>query len=140
MGDSLSSPGGFLGGFLLAGIFLPIAVSFVADGAVLYFRGRGPTRLLFSTAVTIVILGLYSVAWQNTMYSGDAVALSQTIGLILWFSIPAAALGLGVRLLALRLNPATKTMDEQAIAVRKARHAARVQSKDVTRAHGVRHA
>lgn len=140
MGDSLSSPGGFLGGFLLAGIFLPIAVSFVADGAVLYFRGRGPLRLLFSTVVTVLILGLYSVAWQNTMYSGDAIALSQTIGLILWFSIPAAAVGLAVRMLALYLNPATRALDERAIATRKARHAARAESKDGARGRRVRHA
>jgi len=140
MGDSLSSPGGFLGGFLLAGIFLPLAVSFLADGAVLYFRGRGLMRLLSATVVTVLILGLYSVAWQNTMYTGDAVALQGSVGLILWFSIPAAALGFAVRMLALFLNPSSKAQDQDAIAKRKARHAQRVASRSVTRARGVRHA
>ena len=138
--DQLSSPGGFLGGFLLAGIFLPIVVSFLADGAVLYFRGRGLMRLLSATVVTVIILGLYSVAWQNTMYAGDAVALQGSIGLILWFSIPAAALGFGVRMLALFLNPSSKAQDQDAIEKRKARHALRVASRSGARAHGVRHA
>lgn len=140
MGDSLTSPGGFLGGFLLAGIFLPIAVSFLADGAVLYFRGRGLMRLLSATVVTLLILGLYSVAWQNTMYSGDAIAMQGTIGLILWFSIPAAALGFVVRMLALFLNPSSKAQDRDAIHKRKVRHAQRVSTRSVTRTHGVRHA
>jgi hypothetical protein len=125
MGDSLSSPGGFLGGFLLAGIFLPLAVSFLADGVVMYFRGRGLMRLLSTTVVTLLIIGSYSLAWQNTIISGDAAAMQQTIGLILWFSIPAAAVGFGVRMLALFLNPATKQLDHDAIAKRKARHALR---------------
>ena len=135
MGDSLSSPGGFLGGFLLAGIFLPIVASFLVDGAVLYFRGRGLMRFLSATVLTIVIVGLYSVAWQNTMYSGDAVAMQQSIGLILWFSIPAAALGFGVRMLALFLNPSSRAQDRDAIAKRKARHALRVASRSVSQVH-----
>jgi hypothetical protein len=138
--DQLSSPGGYLGGFLLAGIFLPIVVSFLADGAVLYFRGRGLMRLLSATVLTIAIIGLYSVAWQNTMYSGDAVAMQGSIGLILWFSIPAAALGFGVRMLALFLNPTSKAQDLDAIEKRKARHSARVASRSVARVRGVRHA
>jgi hypothetical protein len=140
MGDQLSSPGGFLGGFLLAGIFLPIVVSFLADGAVLFFRGRGPMRLLSATALTVIILGLYSVAWQNTVYSGDSLAMEGSIGLILWFSIPAAALGFGVRMLALFLNPTSKAQDLDAIRTRRSRHAHRVTSRRVARAHGVRHA
>jgi hypothetical protein len=142
MGDSLSSPGGFLGGFLLAGIFLPITISFLADGAVLYFRGRGLVRLLSATVLTIAIIGLYSVAWQNTMYSGDVVAMTQTIGLILWFSIPAAALGFGVRMLALFLNPTSKAQDQEAIEKRKARHSARTSARTSARglAHEVGHA
>jgi hypothetical protein len=139
MGD-LSSAGGFLGGFLLAGIFLPITVSFVVDGAVLYFRGRGLARLVLATALSITIIGLFSVAWQNAMYEGDLVAMEGTIGLILWFSIPAAALGIGVRMLALFLNPTSKAQDQAAIASRRARHALRVQSRSVARTHGVRHA
>jgi hypothetical protein len=140
MGDQLSSPGGFLGGFLLAGIFLPIAISFLADGAVLYFRGRGLVRLLSAGVVTILIIGLYSVAWQNTLITGDAVAMAQTIGLILWFSVPAAALGFGVRMLALFLNPSTKAQDLDAIRKRRARHAHRLASRDMARTQGVRHA
>ena len=138
--DPLSSPGGFLGGFLLAGIFLPITASFVVDGAVLYFRGRGVARLLLAAALSLAIVGLYSVAWQNVMYQGDVIAMEGTIGLILWFSIPAAALGFGVRMIALFLNPATKAQDRDAIAKRKARHALRAQSRGVQRAHGVKHA
>ena len=136
----LSSPGGFLGGFVLAGIFLPIVVSFLADGAVLYFRGRGLTRLLTATALTIIIVGLYSVAWQNTMYAGEAIAMQESIGLILWFSIPAAALGFGVRMLALFLNPTTKAQDRDAIEKRRARHAQRAAARSVARARDVRHA
>jgi len=138
--DPLSSPGGFLGGFLLAGIFLPITVSFVVDGAVLYFRGRGLTRLVLAASLSIAMVGLYSVAWQNVMYQGDVIAMEGTIGLILWFSIPAAALGFGVRMLALFLNPSTKAQDRDAIAKRKARHAQRAQSRRQAQAHGVRHA
>ena len=133
--DPLSSPGGFLGGFLLAGIFLPITASFIVDGAVLYFRGRGVARLLLAAALSLAIVGLYSVAWQNVMYQGDVIAMEGTIGLILWFSIPAAALGFGVRMLALFLNPTTKAQDRDAIEKRKARHALRVQSRGAQRAH-----
>jgi hypothetical protein len=133
MGDSLSSPGGFLGGFLLAGIFLPLAVSFLADGVVMYFRGRGLMRLLSTTVVTLLIIGSYSLAWQNTILSGDTAAMQQTIGLILWFSIPAAAIGFGVRMLALFLNPTTKQLDRDAIAKRKARHAVREQTRGAVR-------
>jgi hypothetical protein len=140
MVDSLTSPGGYLGGFLLAGILLPIVVSFVADGAVMLFRGRGPTRLLLSAALTIIIIGLYSVAWQNTLYSGDAPAMAGSIGLIWWFSIPAAVLGFGVRMLALFLNPSSKALDEASIEKRKARHAQRNASRSVARSHGVKHA
>src|SRR5476649_589051 len=136
--DPLSSPGGFLGGFLLAGIFLPITVSFVVDGAVLYFRGRGLTRLVLAAALSIAMVGLYSVAWQNVMYQGVVIAMEGTIGLILWFSIPAAALGFGVRMLALFLNPSSKAQDQEAIEKRKARHSARVSSREL--AHGVGHA
>jgi hypothetical protein len=137
---SMSSPGGYLGGFLLAGIFLPIVVSFLADGAVFYFRGRGPSRLLMAAALTIVIVGLYSVAWENTMYSGDASAMQGSIGLILWFSIPAAALGFGLRMLALFLNPTSKAQDQEAIRRRRERQAHRLASRSGARAHDVRHA
>jgi hypothetical protein len=140
MGDQLSSPGGFLGGFMLAGIFLPIAISFLADGAVLYFRGRGMVRLVGAAIVTLLIIALYSVAWQNTMELGDGPALQGSIGLILWFSIPAAVLGFAVRMLALFLNPSSKAQDQDAIAKRKARHALRIQSRDVARSHGIKHA
>jgi hypothetical protein len=136
----LSSPGGYLGGFVLAGILLPIVVSFLADGAIFYFRGRGLSRLLLATLLAATIIGLYSVAWQNTMYSGDAIAMEGSIGLILWFSIPAAALGFGVRMLALFLNPTTKAEDQEAIRKRKAKHAHRAASRSVAREHGVRHA
>lgn len=128
--DPLSTPGGFLGGFLLGGIFLPITLSFLADGAVLYFRGRGPTRLLVSGTISLAIIGLYSVAWQNAVYAGAVDQMSGAIGLILWFSIPAAALGFAVRMLALFLNPATKAIDQQAIARRAIRAAARGQALD----------
>jgi hypothetical protein len=135
MGDQLSSPGGFLGGFILAGIFLPIAVSFLADGTVMYFRGRGLMRIVSAAVVTLLIVALYSVVWENALATGDAIAMGQTIGLILWFSIPAAALGFGVRMLAMFLNPSSKAQDQDAIAKRKARHAMRIQSRDVARAH-----
>jgi hypothetical protein len=120
--------GGFLGGFLLAGIFLPIAVSFVVDGAVVFFRGRGPTRLLVSAVVVLAIIGLYPVALANATDVGAAAQMTGAVGLILWFSIPAAALGLGIRMLALLLNPTSKSIDQAAKAKRSARHAARAQS------------
>jgi hypothetical protein len=131
--DQLTAPGGFLGGFMLAGIMLPIALSFLVDGAVLYFRGRGPLRLLLTAVLVLTIMGLYSVAWQNAINTDQAQQLAGMIGLILWFSIPAALLGLGVRMTALLLNPATKAIDKAAIAKREERHAARV----ATRQHGV---
>jgi hypothetical protein len=123
--DQFTAPGGFLGGFVLAGILLPIAVSFVIDGAVLYFRGRGPLRLATTSSLTLAIIGLYSVAWQNAMYAGLTEQLAGSITLILWFSIPAAVLGLAVRMLALVLNPTSKSIDKAAIAKREARHLAR---------------
>jgi hypothetical protein len=131
--DQLTAPGGFLGGFVLAGIMLPIALSFVVDGAVLYFRGRGPLRLLFTAAVTLAVMGLYSVAWQNAIDTGQAQQLSGMIGLILWFSIPAAVIGLGVRMVAIIVNPTSKAIDKAAIEKRAERHAARVASRH----HGV---
>jgi hypothetical protein len=131
--DQLTAPGVSLGGFLLAGIMLPIALSFVVDGAVLYFRGRGPLRLLLTGALTLVIMGLYSVAWQNAIDYGGAQQLSGMIGLILWFSIPAALIGLGVRMVALVVNPTSKAIDKAAIEKRAERHAARV----AARRHGV---
>jgi hypothetical protein len=123
--DQLMAPGGFLGGFVLAGIMLPIALSFVVDGAVLLIRGRGALRLLSTAALTLVIVGLYSVAWQNAVYTGASVQLAGMIGLILWFSIPAALIGLGIRMAALVLNPESNAIDKQAIAKREARHSAR---------------
>ena len=123
--DQFTAPGGFLGGFVLAGILLPIATSFVIDGAVLYFRGRGPLRLLTTSSLTLAIIGLYSVAWQNATYAGLTEQLEGSITLILWFSIPAAVLGLAVRMLALVLNPTSKSIDRAAIAKREARHLAR---------------
>jgi hypothetical protein len=123
--DQLLAPGGILGGFLLAGIMLPIALSFVVDGAVLYFRGRGPLRILLTAALALAIMGLYSVAWQNAIETGQAQQLAGMVGLILWFSIPAALIGLGVRITALMVNPATKAVDKAAIQKREERHAAR---------------
>jgi hypothetical protein len=123
--DSSLTLGGFLGGFLLAGIFLPIAVSFVVDGAVVFFRGRGPTRLLVSAAVVLAILGLYPVALANATDVGAATQMTGAVGLLLWFSIPAAALGLAIRMVALFLNPTSKSIDAAAKAKRSARHAAR---------------
>jgi hypothetical protein len=132
MGE-LTAPGGFLGGFMLAGIMLPIALSFVVDGAVLYFRGRGPTRLLLTALVALAIMGLYSVAWQNAIDTDQAQPLAGMIGLILWFSIPAALLGLAVRMIALVVNPASKAIDKAAIDKREERHAVRA----AARQHGM---
>ena len=132
--DQLSaSPGGYLGGFILAGILLPIAVSFVLDGIVMYFRGRGPTRLFTTAALTLLLVGIFSVVWQTVIFAGDAIELSGAIGMILWFSIPAAALGFGVRMLALFLNPTTKAADLEAIEQRKARHEARIEASVAAR-------
>lgn len=136
--DPLLTPGGFLGGFLLAGIFLPITLSFVADGVVMYFRGRGPVRLFMSAGVAIAMLGLYSIAWSNAAAQGSTTQLEGAIGLILWFSIPAAALGFGVRMAALFLNPATKSQDQEAIAKRASRHSAREQARAASQPHPAR--
>jgi hypothetical protein len=127
--DQVLSPGGFLGGFLLLGILLPITLSFVCDGIVFYFRGRGPIRLVMSVITAIAIVGLYSVAWQNALDAGEVEQMLGAVGLILCFSIPAAALGFGVRMLAIYLNPTTKLLDREAIAERAARHAERVAAR-----------
>jgi hypothetical protein len=129
-----ASPGGYLGGFVLAGIILPIAVSFVLDGIVMYFRGRGPLRLLMTAALTIILIGLFTVLWENAISANVATQLAGAISMILWFSIPAAVLGFGVRMLALFLNPATKALDHAAIEQRKARHEARVAARAQSRA------
>jgi hypothetical protein len=142
--DPLTSPGGYLGAFVLAGILLPIAVSFVLDGVVMYFRGRGIFRLAATASLTIALVGLYTVVAQNAFAAGEGVALSGALGAILWVSIPAAALGFGVRMIALFLNPTTRAVDQAAIEQRKARHSARTAARTVvatTQAHGVtRHA
>lgn len=123
--DSSLTLGGFIGGFVLAGILLPIAVSFLIDGAVVFFRGRGPTRLVLSAAVVIAMVSLYPIALQNADYSGSSTQLAGAVGLILWFSIPAAAIGLAVRMMALVLNPHSKAIDQAAIERRAGRHADR---------------
>jgi hypothetical protein len=134
MGDQLSaSPGGYLGGFILAGILLPVAVSFVLDGIVLYLRGRGPVRLFLTAALTLILVGVFSIIWQTVLFAGSATQLSGAIEMILWFSIPAAALGFGVRMLALFLNPTTKAADQLAIEQRKARHDERVAAREAAR-------
>lgn len=138
--DPFSTPGGFLGGFLLAGIFLPITLSFVVDGVVLYFRGRGPARLLVSGAVAIAIIGLYMVALQNAQYADAVGQMTGAIGLILWFSIPASALGFGVRMAALFLNPATKAIDQENIARRANRRAAHARTRAHAHVEVTRHA
>jgi hypothetical protein len=137
----LSSLGGFLGGFLLGGILLPICVSFIADGVVMYFRGRGPFRMIATTALTAAFVGLYLMAASNALVTNEYQQLSSSIGLILWFSIPAAAIGFGVRMLAMFLNPASKALDQKVIQERKARHAARHSSaRPAASAADVRHA
>jgi hypothetical protein len=130
--DSSLTLGGFLGGFLLAGILLPIAVSFVVDGAVVFFRGRGPTRLIVSAMVIVAIIALYPVALQNADDAGAAAQMQGAIGLILWFSIPAAVVGLAIRMMALLLNPHSKSIDQAAIVRREARHAAHASSRRQT--------
>jgi hypothetical protein len=127
--DQVLSPGGFLGGFLLVGILLPITLSFVADGIVLFFRGRGPIRLVMSVITAVAIIALYSLAWQNALNEGTVEQMNGAIGLILWFSIPAAALGFGVRMAAIFLNPMTKLLDRRAIEDRAARHADRLAAR-----------
>lgn len=126
--DQLLSPGGYLGGFLLLGILLPITLSFVADGVVLYFRGRGPMRLVMSFATALAFIGLYTIAWQNALNEGTLQQMLGAIGLILCFSIPAAALGFGVRMVAIFLNPMSKLQDRRAREERAARHAERMAS------------
>ncbi|HEX4059327.1 MAG TPA: hypothetical protein VHX87_13545 [Galbitalea sp.] len=135
--DQVLSPGGFLGGFLLLGILLPITLSFVADGIVFYFRGRGPTRLVLSVVTAVAIIALYSLAWQNALDAGEVEQMLGAIGLILCFSIPASALGFGVRMVAIFLNPTTKLLDREAIEERAARHAEHVAAR---RAALTRHA
>jgi hypothetical protein len=125
MGQLSSSPGGYLGGFILAGILLPIAVSFVLDGIVMYFRGRGPFRLIATAALTIILLLVFTMVWQTVIFANDTTELTGAISMILWFSIPAALLGFAVRMLALFLNPTTKAVDRQAIEQRAARAAER---------------
>jgi hypothetical protein len=123
--DQFTAPGGYLGAFVLAGILLPISISFVVDGVVMYFRGRGIFRLITTAALTIALVGLYTVVAQNAFAAGEGVTLTGAIDAILWVSIPAAALGFGVRMLALFLNPTTKAADREAIEQRRARHSAR---------------
>jgi hypothetical protein len=130
--DSLSL-GGYLGGFLIAGILLPLSVSFILDGVVMYFRGRGPFRLFVTSALTLALVGLYVLACQNALLAGSYDQMASSIGLILWFSVGACALGFAVRMLALFLNPTTKSMDQAAIENRQARreahHSARAEAK-----------
>jgi hypothetical protein len=125
--DTISAPGGFLGEFVLTGILLPIVASFILDGIVLFLRGRSLKVFLLAAVLTAAIVGLASLAWQN----GVATSNSSTISLpdnmngatqlVLLFSIPAALLGFGLRMLALFLNPATKAADLALIAERQAK-------------------
>ena len=125
--DPISAPGGFLGGFVLEGILLPVVASFVLDGIVLWFRGRSPRVLLIATSLTLVILALNAVAWQNGVggLSDSQLAISANmtgaVGLILLISVPAALLGFGVRMMDLFLNPNTRELDRQAIVIRRER-------------------
>ena len=123
--DPLSAPGGFLGGFVLLGIMLPVAVSFVGDGIVYLFRGRGPSMLFFSATLTIAILGIASLATQNANFAGEASDIAGAVGLIMWFAVPVAAAGFGLRMLALKLNPASRDADLAAISARIAHEDAR---------------
>jgi len=122
--DSLSL-GGYLGGFLIGGILLPICASFVIDGIVMYFRGRGPFRFLVTSGLTLAFIALFLMSASNALIDGTYGQLNSSIGLILWFSIPAAAIGFAVRMLAMFLNPATRALDEAAIAARAAKQQAR---------------
>jgi hypothetical protein len=128
-----ASPGGYLGGFVLGGIILPIAVSFVLDGIVMYFRGRGPFRLLMTAALTVILIGLFTVLWENAISANVETQLAGAISMILWFSIPAAVLGFGVRMVALFLNPSTKALDRAAIEQRKARRDERAAARAAAR-------
>jgi hypothetical protein len=128
--DQTSAPGGFLGGFVLAGILLPIVGSFILDGIVLYFRGRSPRLLLIASTFTIAIVLLFAAAWQNGVSTSEGSTvtgdtMSGAIGLILMFSVPAALIGFGVRMLALFLNPRTRDADHALIAARARRRAHR---------------
>ncbi len=143
--DQTSAPGGFLGGFVLAGILLPIVGSFVLDGIVLYIRGRSPRLLLIASAFTIAIVLLFAAAWQNGVSAseGSAVAgdsMSGAIGLILMFSVPAALIGFGVRMLALFLNPRTRDADRELIAARASRRTERGGRRSQRAATVARHA
>jgi hypothetical protein len=125
--DPISAPGGFLGEFVLTGILLPIVASFILDGVVLFLRGRSLKVLLIAALLTAAIVGLSSLAWQNGVATSDTstVSLPDNMNgatqLVLLFSIPAAIVGFGLRMLALFLNPATKAADRALIAERKAR-------------------
>jgi hypothetical protein len=77
----------------------------------------------------VAIIALYSLAWQNALNEGTVEQMNGAIGLILWFSIPAAALGFGVRMAAIFLNPMTKLLDRRAIEDRAARHADRLAAR-----------
>jgi hypothetical protein len=128
--DQITAPGGFLGEFVLTGILLPIVGSFVLDGIVLWFRGRSPRLLLIAAALTVLIIGLSSLAWQNGVTASDTAVstpddMNGATQLVLLFSIPAALIGFGLRMLALFLNPATRAADQALIAARKAKRAAR---------------
>ena len=127
--DPLSAPGGFLGGFVLVGIVLPVVASFVGDGIVFLLRGRGPLMLFFSAALTLGTLGLASIAMQNADLAGETADVSGAIGLILCFSIPVALAGFGLRMLSLQLNPASRDADMAAIGARIAKEDARREAR-----------
>src|ERR1700712_5457436 len=125
--DQITAPGGFLGEFVLTGILLPIVASFILDGIVLFLRGRSLRMLLIAALLTVAIVGLSSLAWQNGIATSDTstVSLPDNMNgatqLVLLFSIPAALVGFGLRMLALFLNPATKAADAALIAERQSR-------------------
>jgi hypothetical protein len=127
--DPLSAPGGFLGGFVLVGIILPVVASFLGDGIVFLLRGRGPLMLFFSAALSLGTLGLASVAMQNADHVGESTDVSGAIGLILCFSVPVALVGFGLRMLSLHLNPASRGADMAAIGARIARENARREAR-----------
>jgi hypothetical protein len=125
--DQITAPGGFLGEFVLTGILLPIVGSFVLDGIILWFRGRSPRLLLIAAALTVLIIGLSSLAWQNGVTAADTSLstpddMNGATQLVLLFSIPAALIGFALRMLALFLNPATRAADQALIAERRAKH------------------
>ena len=123
--DPISAPGGFLGGFVLVGILLPVVASFIGDGIVYVLRGRGPIMFFWSTALTAAILGLAAMAMQNADVAGETDDVTGAIGLVLCFSIPIALAGFGLRMLALRLNPMSRAADLAAIGARIEREEAR---------------